>query len=178
MNDIRERLKKLPENRKRIVLIGVGIVCLLILLVFESGDSDKTEVTSGQAATLPDEYVERTEKQLKTILSQVEGAGEVNVMITLESCFENVYARDYATATESRTDSSDSDITEELVVVKGSDGEEGVVIKVYEPVVKGVAVVCEGADNINVKSAITETVCALFDISSAKVSVTKGQKER
>jgi phenylalanyl-tRNA synthetase beta chain len=60
-------------------------------------------------------------------------------------------------------------------VVKGSDGENGVVIKVYEPVIKGVAVVAQGADNIKVRSAITEAVCALFNISSAKVSVSKGQ---
>ena len=46
-------------------------------------------------------------------------------------------------------------------------------VKVYEPTVKGVAIVAEGADDVNVKTAITETVCALFGISSAKVSVEK-----
>ena len=51
-------------------------------------------------------------------------------------------------------------------------------IKVYEPTVKGVAVVAEGADNINVKTAITDTVCALFDISTAQVSVEKMKADK
>ena len=57
----------------------------------------------------------------------------------------------------------------------GSNNEECLVIKVFEPTVKGVAVVAQGADNPTVKNAILQTVCALFDISSAKVSVEKMQ---
>jgi stage III sporulation protein AG len=60
-----------------------------------------------------------------------------------------------------------------VIVKQGSNNEECLVIKVYEPRVKGVAVIAQGADNINVKQAITDTVCALFDISSASVSVEK-----
>ncbi len=175
MNDIKNKLKSLPDNKKRVLLIVIGVVSLVFLVIFESADSTKKEVNTERVNTLPEVYIENTEKQLKSILSQVADAGEVHVMITLESCYENVYAKDYTSKIEEQKDSSDSDIVEELVVVKNSNGEEGVVVKVYEPVIKGVAVVCEGADNIKVKSAITETVCALFDISSAKVSVTKGQ---
>jgi stage III sporulation protein AG len=51
------------------------------------------------------------------------------------------------------------------------------VVKVYEPTVKGVAVIAEGADSITVKTAITEMVCALFNISTAQVSVEKMCKE-
>ena len=46
-------------------------------------------------------------------------------------------------------------------------------VKVYEPAIKGVAVVAQGADNIKVKNAIIQTVCAVFNISSARVSVEK-----
>ena len=41
---------------------------------------------------------------------------------------------------------------------------------------KGVAVICQGGDDVAVRKAITEAVCALFDISSASVSVTKMNK--
>ena len=64
-----------------------------------------------------------------------------------------------------------------MIVKSGSGTEECLVVKVYEPVVKGVAVVAEGADNAQVKKAITETVCALFDISTNKVSVIKKYEE-
>lgn len=178
MNDFKERMKSLSANKKRVLLTAVVIASLVVLFFIETSEISKTTASNDSITPTADEYIESTEKELKTILSQVEGAGEVHVMITLESCYENVFAKDYDNKTQSQKDSSDSNVTEELVVVKNSEGENGVVVKVYEPVVKGVAVVCEGADNIKVKSAITETVCALFDISSTKVSVIKGQKER
>lgn len=178
MNDIKETLKGISDNKKRILLIAVGVICLLVLVIFEASSSAESDRSADKTNISSEEYIAKTEKELSTILSQIEGAGEVYVMIALESCFENVYARDNTNKTNNQKDSSDINVTEELVVVKNSDGEGGVVVKVYEPVVKGVAVVCEGADNIKVKLAITEAVCALFDISSTKVSVTKGQKER
>ena len=60
-----------------------------------------------------------------------------------------------------------------MIVKNGSGVEECLVVKVFEPKIKGVAVICQGGDDLAVKKAITETVCALFDISSASVSVTK-----
>ena len=93
-------------------------------------------------------------------------------MITLESCYENVYAKGYTNKSEESEREESAEMTEEYVIVKqGANNEECLVIKVYEPRVKGVAVIAQGADNINVKQAITDTVCALFDISSASVSV-------
>ncbi len=177
MSDLKDKIKALSDNKKRVLLIAICIVSLLFLIISESAEEESVSTTSIKTHTAPDEYIKATEKQLENILSQVEGAGKVHVMITLESCYENVYANSYSSKSKNNGDESSDDVTEELVVVKNSDGENGVVIKVYEPVIKGVAVVAQGADNIKVKSAITETVCALFDISSAKVSVTKGHKE-
>ena len=95
-------------------------------------------------------------------------------MVTLDNCFEIVYATSYDTKTQEDDNKTQSENQEEYVIVKkGSNNEECLVVKVYEPQVKGVAVVAEGADSVYVKRAITETVCALFDISSAKVSVEK-----
>ena len=112
------------------------------------------------------------------ILEKIDGAGEVEVMITLESCYENVYAKGYSTQSDVDEAGAQSQITEEYVIVKnGSSTEECLVVKVYEPKIKGVAVVAEGADNAQVKKAITDTVCALFDISSNKVSVIKKYEE-
>ena len=177
MSDLKDKIKALSDNKKRVLLIVICVISLLFLIVSESNENEGTSQQTIKTQTSHDEYIKTTEKELESILSQVEGAGKVHVMITLESCYENVYANSYSSKSKNNGDGTSDDVTEELVVVKNSDGENGVVIKVYEPVIKGVAVVAQGADNIKVKSAITETVCALFDISSAKVSVTKGYKE-
>ncbi|MBQ4604094.1 MAG: stage III sporulation protein AG, partial [Clostridia bacterium] len=61
----------------------------------------------------------------------------------------------------------------EYVIVDGDSGERGIVVRVAEPKIRGVAVVCKGADSETVRSRIVETVTALLDISSARVSVAK-----
>ena len=174
---LKEKLKSLSENQKKALLIVICGVSLLFLVISEAS-VDKTEVSPTDNTRISaQEYIESTEKQLENILSQVQGAGRVHVMITLESCYENVYAGSYSSKSKNSGADISSDVAEDLVIVKNNDGENGVIVKVYEPVIKGVAVVCEGADSVKVRSSITETVCALFNISSAKVSVTKGYKE-
>ncbi len=172
------KFKELPEKKRNIILGIIGAVALLILVVSElTGDK---EVPSPQenTAEYASEYIERTEKQLCSILEEIDGAGKVEVMITLESCYENVYAKGHSSQNDEDDAGAQSQLTEEYVIVKsGSGTEECLVVKVYEPMVKGVAVVAEGADNTQVKKAITETVCALFDISSNKVSVIKKYEE-
>mgnify|MGYP006974622555 CR=1 FL=1 len=66
-----------------------------------------------------------------------------------------------------------TEIRKKYVIVDGSSGEQGIVVRQSEPKIRGVAVVCEGGGNQTVKQQIIETVTALLDISSARVSVAK-----
>ena len=139
------------------------------------GSSTEVDSSTGESIN-SEEYIKNTEKELENIIGDIHGAGKVKVMITLESCYENVYATGSNVKTDEEADASKAEYQEEYIVLKnGSNNEECLVIKVFEPTVKGVAVVAQGADNPTVKNAILQTVCALFDISSAKVSVEKMQ---
>lgn len=175
MNDILSSLKNLKIGKKNIALIVVGITILFLLLVsefftennHENVPKENTEIYSSQ-------YIEKTQKELESLLENISGAGDVEVMITLENCYENVFAKGYSEKNDSKTDSQKSETDEEYIIVKnGSNNEECLVVKVLQPTVKGVAVIAQGADNSQVKNSITQTVCALFDISTAKVSVEK-----
>lgn len=171
MNDLFENLKNLKIGKKNIVLVAVAILIIFLLLISEFLTPDNTENISKENTEIySSQYIEKTEKELETLLENISGAGEVKVMITLENCYENVFAKGYT----EKTDSQKSESEEEYIIIKnGSNTEECLVVKVYEPTVKGVAVIAEGAGNTQVKNAITQTVCALFDISTAKVSVEK-----
>lgn len=179
MIDLKSRLAELCQNKKNLVIAVVGGLILVLLFIGEFFSADEGEIYESAPTEINvNEYSEQKEKQLKNLLQDIEGAGSVEVMITVESCYENVYAKGYSTKTDSDESGNDTETSEEYIIVKnGSNTEECLVIKVYEPQIKGVAVVAEGADDIGVKKAITETVCALFDISSAKVSVTTKYKE-
>jgi stage III sporulation protein AG len=112
-------------------------------------------------------------------LEAIDGAGEVEVMLTLESCYENVYLKDSSLKTESYDKEFKEEQEETYIMAKtGSNTQEGVIIKVYEPVVKGVAVVATGGDSEKVKMAIIETVSAVFNINSVNISVEKMKTER
>lgn len=175
MNDLLENLKNLKIGKKNIVLIAVAILMILVLLLSEVFTSGNTENISKENTEIySSQYIEKTEKELEALLENISGAGDVRVMITLENCYENVFAKGYSEKNDNKTDSQKSESEEEYIIIKnGSNNEECLVVKVYEPTVKGVAVIAEGAGNTQVKNAITQTVCALFDISSAKVSVEK-----
>ena len=176
MKDILKNiLSGLKLSKKNIAMIVLAVVVLLLLLFSElSGDEAKEKNIDSNATVYAEDYIKETEKRLEGVLSGLSGAGKVKVMITLESCNENVYAKGYTSKSKEGEIEESRETAEEYVIVKqGSNNEECLVIKVYEPRVKGVAVIAQGADNINVKQAITDTVCALFDISSASVSVEK-----
>lgn len=175
MKEILKRFKSVELSKKNILLIFLAVGVAVVLLFSELfADTDEENVSVDNTAVYASQYTKELEKELESLLSEISGAGKVQVMVTLENCYENVYAKGYTTKTEEGESESHSELTEEYIVVKqGSNNEECLVVKVYEPTVKGVAVVAQGADNIRVKTAITETVCALFNISSAKVSVEK-----
>lgn len=70
--------------------------------VLESGSGEETvEGTAGSQA----EYVKYMEEKLADTLSQIEGAGEVTVMITLESSAERIVEKDETYEGETVTES-------------------------------------------------------------------------
>lgn len=176
MNEFVKKIKDVKLDKKNKIILLIGALALVFLLLNEIGGETEEVSVTRDSASYSAEYTKKIERQLEDILSEINGAGRVQVMVTLDTCYENVYAKGYSAKTEENDVETQNETEEEYIIIKkGSNNEECLVVKVYEPQIKGVAVVAEGADNIQVKKAITETVCALFDISSAKVSVEKSK---
>ena len=175
MNNVLKKLKTFNIGKKNIVLIISAVAMLLVVALSElSGSLQATNSLNEDGRVNSQKYIEQTEKELEVILEKINGAGKVEVMLTLESSYENVFAKGYSTKEDKGETDEKKEFQEEYIIIKnGSSNEECLVVKVYEPAIKGVAVVAQGADNIKVKNAITQTVCALFNISSARVSVEK-----
>ena len=57
------------------------------------------------------------------------------------------------------------------IIVKTDNGEEGMLLKVTQPKIRGVAIVCRGGNSPQVRQSITDTVTAVLDISSARVNI-------
>ncbi|MBQ2745980.1 MAG: hypothetical protein IJF37_10270 [Lachnospiraceae bacterium] len=130
-----------------------------------------------------DAYTQNLEKELESILSSVDGAGKVRVMITLkntstkEVLMEEPYSESNVTEHDGDGGSRDSNEKSQdyhVIYKESSDGTMiPFVVSEISPQVEGVAVVAEGGDSAVVKEKITGIIKALFGIEINKIAVGK-----
>lgn len=183
-------LEKLAENEKyrRIIIFAglIGIALIFLSGFLKSGDKDSnTEAVSSQPAATAEQYADRLKQDLEQILSNVQGAGNVQVLVTLEQTSEYVYATEEKKSNQTTEDKSgtesqktETDDSEETtyIIVKDSDGSERALpVTEVQPVIKGVVVVCDGGDNPTVEQNITNAITTALHISSIQVCVIKAK---
>ena len=127
--------------------IGIFIVFYFPLLLF-SFFGFNNEKESDQTVFNSDNYVSALENRLSKTLSEVDGAGKVSVIITVESGLETIIATE---KTISETNGS-KETVESPIIVNGKT----VVLKELYPKISGVVIVAEGADNIAVMQKIQQ----------------------
>lgn len=178
---VKETIEKMTHKTRTDKKFSVIVILLVsgILFLLASEFTAKDEVPSAQANetveyTDVSDYSRQLEERLMSIISSIDGAGSTKIMVTLENSGEDIYLHDFDYG--ENVDSSGKNSVErkdEYVIVDGSAGEQGIVVRRAEPKVRGVAVVCEGGGSEYVRAQIVEAVTALLDISSARVSVAK-----
>ncbi len=146
MADIKKILKN-RNNRLMLVILIIGIAIIVI--------SGGIPGRNAKPADPVKEY-EGEEERLSEILSQIDGAGRVSVMISYRSTMEKDIAYDGA--------------SERAVL---SDGNV-VVRRELFPEVKGVIVIAEGAGDPAVRQAIREAAAAVTGAGINRVCVYSG----
>lgn len=157
----------------------VAVVCLgLLTLIWPQSNSSSPK--TAVPANLPAEGVASAKAnlagELEDILSQIEGAGKVQVSITLSSDGLKSYARntkdDRRETQESASSSGTRTIKEEN---QSSDiaisGGAALLVEDGAPEVVGVLVVAEGAQDSKVKEQLTDAATTLLNISPYQVRV-------
>lgn len=174
--------EKLKKDKKLLIIIAVGAVAIILLLLSEiTGGGDKkadTDTCTEVSETDIKSYSEDIEKRLTELISSIDGAGKTCVMVTLECGTEQVYAENLDSEnTLSKTNDNETDIKNsverEYIIIDAGKGENGLILKILQPEVRGVAVVCEGAGAAQVRKDVTEAISAVLGISSARISVSK-----
>lgn len=180
---VSEIIDKFRGNKKLIVPVMLGFAAVILLLLSElipdKKDKEITSFAAKEAVTSVSDYAKDIEDRLSVLISRIEGAGTTAVMVTLESGEEQVYAENEKLESDVKKgeEGSENNSREsEYLVIESGDGESGLTVKLIEPKIRGVAVVCEGANSAVVVQSIKDTVTALLDIGSSKVSVAKMTK--
>ncbi len=150
-------LDKLKSVKHIEIIVPLIFGAVLLLIVFGNFQSAGSSATASFDLT---EYAKVMEQRVANVLSQIEGAGRVDVMINFEKGVEMIPA----TNTEGDRDT--------IVLVSGKP----VVLAEIQPKISGVLVVAEGAGNVKVKLELTKAVCTLLSVDSNCIEIfTKGK---
>lgn len=198
-------VKKLRKDQLVVMVLCGILLCVIALPAKEkessssagkSNISDRSSVTIGKSAQSSEEpdgilpegadalsYTDYWEEKLKKSLSRIEGAGEVEVLITLRESEERVLEKDIpeqvSETTEADAEGGSRMISERrqeeatVYTVNGAGQNVPYVRKVIQPVVEGVVVIAQGGDSEIVKQNIIETIQVLFGIEANKIRVVK-----
>ena len=178
---------KLITKLKGIKHLNIILLTLLVALIliiwfadFGTNTNEKQTSTSTSGTNTLSDYTTLLETKLSKTLSQIEGAGNVDVMITLDGASQLILAYD----TESRTNSTDNTTasgtstksnnttTNSTPIIITKNGQsEPLVLSEIMPNINGVVVVCEGANNIRVKLNILQAVQALLGVNSGQIEI-------
>ena len=141
-----------------LIVILVGIALMLI------PDGKK----STQTAAAPEEpvYLDQTE-ELTQILSQIQGAGKVKVLLTISAQEQTVYQVDQTVEASGRINS------ETVIITDGDRNEQGMVQKILAPEYRGAIILCQGAEDAAVRLSIVEAVSDATGLSTDRISVLK-----
>ena len=149
--------------RYPILVLAAGVVLLTVPGKVKTSQTQDTPTT--QVMSNSDLSAELTE-----ILRQISGVGEVKVLLTVSKGEKIEYQQDE----DQQTSGSSVSIRKETIIIKdANDNESALIIQVIPPQYLGAVVVCEGADNANVKLAVVEAVSKATGLRSDSISVLK-----
>ena len=168
-----DKIKKIKELLikdkliKIIVFVGIlGIILIFLSGFFKPNKTKKSKLLQANDGT--QEYAIKLENDLKDLLSNIKGAGNTRVLVTLENSTETVYATEEKKnkeATEDKTDGQLSkkkesdDCEKKYIKIKDADGtERALLVTQIQPTIKGVVVVCDGGDNPDVQQKISNAI--------------------
>ncbi|WLD91997.1 stage III sporulation protein AG [Alkalihalobacillus sp. AL-G] len=191
--------KDAPKRSKKsqyiLIVLGLGVAMMLVQNLFETPDTSsvmnvaeedkqKTESTfSFKKANDPSSIramENHYENQLKELLDEMVGVKDALVVVTLDSTVVKVFEKDVneQTTTTDETDqhggkrkSTTNQSEEKVVIIQDENGEHPIIVTTEMPEVRGVAVVADGVENLQVKQWVREVVTRVFDVPSHNVSV-------
>lgn len=183
---VKDTLNKIPPGKRTQVLVIVVMIAVILAIYFSTftpGEAAKPQPSVSRA-------IENTENtsagddlsaQMESVLSTIQGAGTVRVMITYASGSEIVPATSEnteKTTTESSQNGNaqNSETTKkqtDVVTIQNQSNSNALVLKEKTPEVKGVIVIAEGAGDISVRMNILKAVQTLLNITADKVDVFK-----
>jgi stage III sporulation protein AG len=172
-------------DRKIRIILAVGLSGMLLILIsslFTDTPAKSAGAAKSATETTDAQYVVQLEERMLRLVASIDGVGKANVLVTLESGREYVYARElkssssrsasYEGGQPSKSEES-ANGEQKYLLMDVNGGDQALLLTQVEPKIKGVVVVCEGAGNPVVSQRVISAVTTALGISSTRVCVIK-----
>ena len=187
-DDSDENNKKKIENLVFFVILLIATIVMINYIWNGRKTSNKTLTnTAGKQLAMTDNSSstsikdsENLEQKLESILSQIQGVGEVQVFINYSESSETVamYNENTKTSTTEETDTSggtrkveSTDSQKELVYQEDNGEKAPIIQKTVQPKIEGAIITAKGASNATVKTNIVQAVEAATGLATHKIQV-------
>ncbi len=155
------KLKELPEGDKK-RSFGIYIILLLGVALLAFGSlPDKKPEAAPEPSQKNSGYTEQLEARLEAALSEIDGAGRVEVMLVAENGGSIAVQQD-GSGESSKT-----------VVLSGPSGSEALVLAENAPSVRGALIIAEGGGSDRVRAELAEAASTALGIGAHRVKVYK-----
>ncbi len=173
---IKKTAEKLKEDKKTAFILFSAAVLVLVIAFGGIGSSDRKTVsgTKNQAENAEKTEIECIEdvlgQKITALVSNIDGVGKVSVSVSLQSTGTIHYAQDINEKRENDSIFKDS----EYIYTEGNAGQpDGLIVRIDAPVIRGVAVVCDGGESAVIKNEIKSLISSLYNIGSDRIYVGK-----
>ena len=196
LNRLIEKDKEEGNNRKKIENLVFFVVVLIITIVVinliwndKNASKDIKEVDNNKKLAAVNQVETQIEQvpqeqnlsqKLESILSKIQGVGDVNVFINYSESSEVVamYNENSKSSTTEETDVSggvrkvqETDSQKDIIYQENEGVKTPMTKKVVEPKIEGAIVTAKGANNIDIKTNIIQAVEAVTGLATHKIQV-------
>ena len=177
--------------------LGIGFMLVSNLLSGQTAMPDVSQVSGMSSSSDKDEevfkpadegggsgsiekYEQEYENQLKEALDSMSGINNAMVVVNVEATSEQILERNSVSQNQTTEETDpqggkrtveDGSTEESVVIIRKGDQETPIILQTKKPEIRGVLVVAEGADNIQIKKSIVEAVTRVLGVPSHRVAV-------
>lgn len=142
-------------KKYKYVFIVAGLVIIGLILIFLSPLIERTSKSEPDFSY--ELYTSALEEKIEDFLLGVDGIKNVDVIVTLDTSSEKVYAQNQTTM--------------DFITVNSGTNKSPVYIAEIYPTVRGIAVSCTNGDNDAVKTKLTRLLSAYLGIPSNRIEI-------
>lgn len=155
----------IKKYRYALVILLIGLILMAV-----PGISKRNTTVTNKTVDAARSTVQSLEQRLSVLLSKVEGAGDVEVILTIAAGEEIIYQTNDDHA---NSDTSSSSNANTVTVTDSNRNQTGLIKQVKTEIYKGAIVVCSGGDDPSVRLAIVDAVSRITGLGANCISVLK-----